>query len=273
MSVNRQYVNVDYIIENIRKEFGFDEIDRADIREYIGDTIGYAFEPATFEEKYATIDIEDFRGILPPDFYSIQEGAIIEEDTSIPFTDNPDLFSRFVTDTDFRNSDDVDTEKYVYEIKEDYIYCGIEDTTLLMAYKAFPVDDNGEPKVPDDAKVIRSVTHYCAERLAFKLYLKDILSKDKYQEIQQQALFAGASAHTRLKMPTLDQLERMKNRAMSLLQHGNMHDNNFRNLGSREKYANTSTSTTTTTSSDTDFDYFVDANGDIYVDANNNEYY
>lgn len=267
MATNKQYVGIDYIIEDLDLNYGFDDVNRSDIREYVGKTMGYINDPSTFPEQYAEIDITTHRGILPPDFYSMNEGAIIEKSTSIAFTDNPDLFSRFDADADLR--EDIDTEYYTYEIKEDYIFCGIEDTTLLMQYKALPIDINGEPKIPADEKVIRSVTDFCAERIAFKLYLKDRITKDKYQDIEQKSLFSTASAMTRLKMPTNDQLERMKNRAMTLFSNGLMHDVNFKNLGSRSDYAR---AVTVKSSDDTSYTYYVDYNGESYIDADGDGY-
>jgi len=232
MALNGNYVTIDFIMDKLDTDYGFDDIEYNEVAENIWDVIGYVSDPSTFERKFAEVVIADFRGILPTDFYSIVDGTIMEKDSLIPYIESTDLMDRFSGDTTILA--DTDALDYSYRIIEGYLYTGTEDTTVMVSYKAFPTDSN-LPLIPDHPKTIRAVTNYCAEKIAFKLMLKDKLSERKYDIIRQESLFTTAAYKTSSKIPSIDGMERLKNIHLNILRNPNMHDNNFKYLGTRSK--------------------------------------
>ena len=257
MALNGAYVDVDFIIDKLEQDFGFDDIQYNDVVEDIWDIIGYVSDPSTFERKFAEVVIADYRGQIPSDFYSIVDGAIMEIYTKTPLVESTDLMDRFSSDTTILA--DTDALNYSYKIIQGYLYTGLEDANLIMSYKAFPTN-NSLPLVPDNAKAIRGVVNYIGERIAFRLMLKDKLSERKYEIIRQESLFSTASYKTSSKIPSIDTMERLKNIHLNILRNPNMHDNNFKHLGTRARVF-TSTINSTGLSNTIYFEVTATANG------------
>jgi len=240
MALNGSYVTVDFIIDKLETDFGFDDIEYNEVVENIWDIVGYVSDPSSFERKFDEIVIADYRGELPTDIYSIVDGTVMEKDSKIPLIESTDLMDRFSDDTTILA--DTDALDYTYKIIESYIYTGLEDATLMISYRAFPTSDN-LPLVPDHPKAIRAVVNYCGERIAFKLMLKDKLSERKYEIIRQESLFSTAAYKTSSKIPSIDGMERLKNMHLNILRNPTMHDNNFKHLGTRAKVYTSSINT------------------------------
>ena len=228
MNITHDFVNVDFIIERLHLNYEFKDINKSEVAERIWDLMGLIWNPDIFTDEYTSINIVDFKGTIPSDFYGVS--AIVEADSNIPLTESTDLLNRFTSNL---NPDDVDTDEYTYKIYNGVIYCGIRETSLIIQYKKIPVDSNNLPLVPKDPKSIRAVVDHIAERLAFKLWIKDIISEKVYRKIEQDALFSIASFRTRALMPSIDSLERIKNRYISLLKSPTYHDKSFKSSGTR----------------------------------------
>ena len=232
MAFNGSYVSIDHILDKLYQDYRFNDIEYNEVAEDIWDIIGYVSDSNTFETKYAEVVIADFRGTMPTDFYSIVPGTVMEKSTNIPLTTSTDLMDRFSSNTTILA--DTDALEYNYKIVKGYIFTGIEDGTLIINYKAFPVED-GLPLVPDHAKAIRMVVDYVAEKIAFRLMMSDQISERKYDRILQRSCWATASWSTASKVPSVDTMERLKNIHLNILRNPNMHDNQFKHLGTRAK--------------------------------------
>lgn len=236
MALNKQFVDIDFIIERVYRRYGFEDINKSDVAEAIWDIIGLVHTPDSYTEEPVDINVVSWQGNLPTDFVEIV--GVIEKSTEIPLTHNPDTLNLF---SDTYTAEDPDTDPYTYQLKSGVIWCGIEETIITMIYRQFPIDSNGMPLVPDDAKAIRAVRDHVAEQIAFKLMLKDRLPQVKYDIIAQQTYFAIASFRSAAFIPNYDQLERIKNRYITLLRRPDMHDTAFKWLGSKTKISYNST--------------------------------
>jgi hypothetical protein len=232
MAFNGAYVDMDFILDKLHQDYPFDDIHPNDIAEDIWDIIGIVADPDTFTTEFDEIVIADHRGTLPSDFYSIVPGTVMEKSTNIPLVTSTDLMDRFSSNTTILA--DTDALEYTYKIQKGYIYTGLEDGTVMISYKAFPVENN-LPLVPDHAKAIRMVVDYIAEKIAFRLMLSDKLSERKYEYILQKSCWSTGSWKTASKIPSTDTMERLKNMHLNLLRNPNMHDNQFKHLGTRAK--------------------------------------
>lgn len=241
MALNGSYVSVDFVLDKLEQDYGFFDIEYNEVIEDIWDVIGYVSDPSTFERKFEEVAIIDYRGQLPTDFYSITDGTVMEKDSTIPLIESTDLMDRFSSDATILA--DTDALDYSYKIIEGYIYTGIEDTSVMVSYRAFPTSNN-LPLVPDHPKAIRAVVNYLGERIGFKLFMRDKLSEKKYEIIRQESLFTTAAYKTSSKIPSIDSMERLKNIHLNILRNPNMHDNQFKWLGSRSRVFRSSINTT-----------------------------
>jgi hypothetical protein len=242
--MNNKYTGIEEIFERVKREFGFEELYHDDLREWIWDAIGIMGTPTLLEDKISHIDVQNFRGELPVDLFSLANHILRDKETKTILRLSQDIFlSEDVEDqgegrassqlavvaapvnVDFPSQTgyvsiilpDTDEKTYNYTIRGNYIFCNIKDGTLELSYTAFPLDERGFPLIPDDPKTIRSVVWFIGERLAYKLMLSDKISERKYEIIKQDYLFNVASARSKSNTLSLPQMEIFKNRVLSMV--------------------------------------------------------
>ena len=225
---NGKYTHINEILERVRRDYAFEEVFMDEAKEWVWDCIGYFGRDEILVDSTQEVTITSWRGILPTDLFKFK--GCREKDTKIsllPTTDryflnnlesdstlgeaiiqgqSIDLESTGVGDNIVTSIDEptiyvefvptykVDNiQKYTYLLQENYIYTGLEETTLEVNYVAFPMWEDYTPKIPDDPKVIRMVTLHIANKIAFKLMLQDKLSERKWQYIHDELDFGVVS--------------------------------------------------------------------------------
>jgi len=258
--LNGRTVSIDMIIEDLDREYGFEVINKADVAEWIWKSMAIIGTPYPYEDKPQELKIVSYRASLPIDLYSIT--AVREKTTGVPMREVTDLMSKFIDTTyggfktiigdydpaypstyvrniqEYYNTivgPDGYSEYYTYKTQGNFIYFGMEEGDVEMQYKAIPIDIvTGMPTIPDNAKYIRGVVSFIAERMAFKLMLKDMLSERKYEIIRQDYLFNIGAAQSVCILPDPSRMETLINRWKSTYLGPNHFDTNLKHLGSRE---------------------------------------
>jgi len=245
-------VSMDMLIERLRQDYGFPEIDRGEVAEWVWRALGVIGTPYPYEDKSVELDIVEYRVPLPVNLYSIV--GVREKFTGIPLREMTDTFFKFgesafegVTeieaDVDPATGEayetivgsDSSSEYFTFKTQGNYLYTYIQTGTLEMVYKAIPIDIvTGLPTVPDNEKYIRGVVSFIAERIAFRMFLKDQLSEAKYKYIQQDYLFNVGAAQSECHALDPSRAETLLNRWKSTYLGPEHFDTNFRYLGSRE---------------------------------------
>jgi hypothetical protein len=106
---------------------------------------------------------------------------------------------------------------------------------LELSYLAFPTDSRGLPMIPEDARYIKAIECYIIERISRKLWLNDKLSRDKYERLEQDWLWYVGSAQNAMLIPTLDEMESLKDQFVRLIPRLNEHNNHFKTLNQQEQ--------------------------------------
>ncbi len=248
MSQNTKYTHIEEILERVRREFGFEDVYPDDVREWVWDVIGLIGSPSLLIDKQEDIEIENHRGELPVDVFSLlnhrvrdkQSKRILKRSANIFFEDNtirkqtPMAFTdgesieldedgNLLEGTEYKSiiAPDYDELGYFYDINDNYIFTNKKETTIQLYYTAFPLDDRLFPKIPDDPKVIRAVVWYIGERIAFKHMIQDKLSERKYEIIKQDYLFNVASARTKSDTLEIPQVHNFKHRMLQMVKQNN----------------------------------------------------
>ncbi len=250
-----KYTTIDRILEKVRSE-GFEEVYRDEVIEWVWDVVGYLGIVQALEDKYVEIDFDNYYFYTPADLFKIE--AIREKSSQVALKRSSDLFHILNQDTYAPSMIRLEGEstavggaestafvatdsQYLrvwqlsYLEKDTKIYIGFKEGTLQMAYKAFPVDEAGFPKIPDDAKYIRAVVDYLCMKISKRMMLKDQLSERKYEKFKEEYYFSAASARTSAQMPDMDLMEAIKNRSLRLIPTITEHRSNFRFLGEGER--------------------------------------
>lgn len=257
-----KYTTVSTVIEKIYMDYGI-EVPKSIVMEYIWESIGVISRPEILIPTVRDVEINNYIGNLPVDLYTFI--GCREKSTKKPLLPNTgyyfnssqesnvnstvstvstynkvevdgilidDISNAFISiNCDIKNFFNKHNDNlYKYTITSNTIKVGIKNTILELAYLAFPVWEDGTPMVPEDPKILRGIVDYIIEKVAFKLMLMDRLSERKWAYINQRSTWSLASAINRIKLPTVDIIEGIKNNQVRLLPKEGLWNNGFSNL-------------------------------------------
>jgi len=259
------YTTVDRVIENVYRDFGFVNINKSEVMEWIWDVMGVLNIYSALESKFRHLPIVEWKTIIPVDMYKIEN--IREKTTGVLLRKTTDLFHRLNSSNDSgigtttvfegptividaNGSVDINNttvfvaqwgngpvipEQLTYQEHNGSIYFGFKDGDVEISYSAFPVTDDGEPKIPDDPQYIRAVVTYIAARLATRGYYRGEMSKAIKDDIDSQYCFAAGAAKGKAIIPDIDMMEAIKNMRMRLIPKPNEHATGFKYSGEIER--------------------------------------
>lgn len=228
MSLTGKYVDVAYVIERVYRDYGFDlEVKYDEVVEWIWDVMALIGAPQPLIDRVTDgtdtmpdpIEVVNYRGELPTDLYSVYLAR--DYDTKMPMVCKGSSFLKDMNQLYQRES------QYSYNLNNNYIFTSFEEGQVELHYKAFPTNSLGMPMVPDDIKFIMAVQGYIAERIGFRLYMQDHITRDKYEKLQQDRSWYIGAAGTKAQIPSIDEMESIKNRFLRLRTHVDLHDTSF----------------------------------------------
>ena len=186
--------------------------------------------PNEFEEKTALIDIKDYRGCLPCDYYDMIQVRTYKEGEYCP------RVFRYTTDSFHHspNKGDSDAWDLTYKLQNSIIYTSIKEGTIEIAYHAIKVDKEGYPMIPENSSFIQALELYIKKKVFTILFDQGKINNAVLQNTQQEYAWYVGQAQRDLTMPTIDQMESISNMWTQLLQRNNEHSKGMKPLGRRE---------------------------------------
>lgn len=253
-----RYTTIEEIMEIVHRDYMF-EANRSEVAEWIWQCVGYLGIPYGMEEKIIDSEVnelfkvEDFKTPLPVDCYQLKNikhkgldyplkkstdiylmNRLMEQSITTGFTVTGTNIVENETSLDFDNTAYItfdnqvlSKESFVYLEKANDIYYGFKEGHVIILYDAFPIDEYGYPKIPDDAKYIRAITTFVAKKIAYRMYMKDLLQKNKYDEIVSAYSFAAGAAKTKAITPDVDMMEAIRQVSSKLVPLYSRHADSF----------------------------------------------
>ena len=143
---------------------------------------------------------------------------------------------RWATHTFFKSYHNCDldvrtTSDLTYTVNDNYIFTSFKEGKVCMAYRAVPLAEDGMPMVPDTQSVIEYLKWFCADKIAFELFLTDKYTETKYNYFVANHQLWFKKARNEAKMPqSADEWEAVKNSRIKLLPKFFEHDSFFGHL-------------------------------------------
>jgi len=186
------YIKIKSLIEKINR-------DKPDsFKLYTSDVLEWIWEAvrAIGAERFYIIDkvhvkVEDFMCVIPEYVVDIKS---IYTSKGYPMIETRSRFE----DTVLNNPQ--------YYINGRNIVINSNDVELIIESKQYPVDINGNPLIPDNYTVIEAITSFVLFKLAKREWLRNDFSEAKYRAFEQDWLFNVGAAHTKLMIPTEDEM-------------------------------------------------------------------
>lgn len=189
--------------------------------------------PNEFEEKTAIINIENYRGCLPCDYYDMIQVRTYKENSSYfkVFRYATDSFHYSPNKECNREIDNIDL---TYKLQNNIIFTSIKEGIIEIAYHAIKVDGEGYPMIPENSSFIQALELYIKKKVFTILFDQGKINSAVLQNTQQEYAWYVGQAQRDLTMPTIDQMESISNMWTQLLQRNNEHSKDMKPLGRRE---------------------------------------
>jgi hypothetical protein len=123
-----------------------------------------------------------------------------------------------------------------YKINGGIIFTDFTTGYVEMAYTSIPLDSQGLPMIPDDYKYIRAIEDYIIERIDYRVWRRSPSPQNKsiLNDSEQKSAFSIGSARTKGRIPSVDQMESIKNMWLRSIPRISEHSNNFNSLNKQE---------------------------------------
>lgn len=181
--------------------------------------------PRIYTDKVVTLEVVDYRALLPDDCDEITQ-------VRSPYTDGNYKTFRYTTDT-FHLSGDKQESDLTYKVQGNVIFTSIKEGTIDISYRAIPVDDCGHPMIPDNSSFLRALELYIKKQYFTILFDLGKINHMVYNNVLQEYAWAVGQAQSDLIRPSIDQMQSISNMWNKLLISKRDHDESFINQGAR----------------------------------------
>lgn len=211
-----------------------------------------------FGEKCETIDIKEYAGVLPEDFFEVNQirllkasirkpiieehvvtnddgGEIIvstpklDEEGNLMYIETEDLKNKvftYTTDT-FHMSDNKSHVGLTYKIQGGNIFTSIKEGTIELSYKAILVDEDGYPLIPDNSKFTRALQAYIKKEWFTILFDMGKLQPAILNNTQQEYAWAVGACESEFQKMSLDKAEAFYNSWRTMIPRTTQHSRGF----------------------------------------------
>ena len=184
--------------------------------------------PDIFLEKTEVIDIENYRGALPCDFYKMIQVRKVGHN-------NHYTVFRYSTDSFHMSDGKVDSFDLTYKLQGNVIFTSMKDGKIEIAYNAIALDNEGYPLIPDNSSFIRALELYIKKERFTVLFDEGKINIQVLNNTLQDYSWYVGQAQTSMIKPTYDQMIAISNRLNALVPRMSEHRSAYINSGSQEK--------------------------------------
>lgn len=174
--------------------------------------------PGIFEDKEATIEINNYRAKLPNDFYQIN--SVLYNGTRL----------RSSSDISFVSSKAGDT----YKIQGGLIFSSVENGELTINYQAISTDEEGYPTIPDNSSFMRGLEMYIKKQWFTVLFESGKIQYAVLENIQREYAWAVGDCQSEFNRLSLDEAESFYNSWRTLILRDHQYTSGFKESGNKQ---------------------------------------
>ena len=232
-----KYVNIKEIVSRVLrhpllKDFGIEQA-----VQYVSDFIDIFGLPDMMENKEATVQIKDYRGVLPCDCVSINQ--VKDCLTRNCFRAMTDTFTP--NDRDYqaiKDNQGVEWYKRPHELafktQGNVIFTSMKNGNIIISYKAIPVDKDGYPLLIDNGIYLKTLELYIKKELFLVLFETGKVSSAVIQNVQQDYAWRAGQLQKEFTTPNVSEMEAFARMWTSLIPRMTSFDSGFIEQGDRE---------------------------------------
>lgn len=231
-----KYTNIRIIMDRLSRHPMLKDIPFETMVDYTVDFIQLVGCPAMFEEKTATLHVEDYRAKLPCDYVNMIQVRCIHPSGPLR---HKHLSYRYASDsfhmTSGKNKPLVGKETdLTYKVQGCVIYTSTRVADIEIAYEAIATDDEGYPLVPDNPVFFRAIEMYIKKQWFTMLFDTGKIQPNVLNQTLQDYAWAVGQCENEFHRLTLDKAESFFNSWRTLLERSSEHKRGFLNDGVKE---------------------------------------
>ncbi len=227
----RSYVSVNEVIAKFLADTGHqdgDSFNKIHFLNWVGEAMLHICSPTYPIHKEAEIEVEQYQGLLPCDFYQLNQLNY----GNMPLRFNGGTFTHFGNNFNNPNSD-----RFVFTISNYVINTNLQNGTLKISYRALPMDENGNPLINNSMSVIEAVVSY----LKFRMWEAKFFRKADRETALIRGTYKQEWELNRLKatnqgmLMSLEEREHFKSMYNRLINRGESYMSNFDTMASNNR--------------------------------------
>lgn len=224
------YINIREVLSRILKHPLLQEVTLEQAVQYTIDFIGIFGMPKLYQDKEEVLHIEDFRAKLPCDLISINQ--IKECKTGVclrSMTDNFMPKEHYDKNTGYKVPQELS-----FKTQGQVLFTSFKTGDVSISYKAIPVDNDGFPLLIDNPVFLKALEAYIKREVFTILFDMGKITPAVLQNTQQSYAWLAGQLQSEFTIPSISEMESIKNSWCTLIQRTNEFNTGFKSLGDRE---------------------------------------
>lgn len=251
MVTNIQYTNIRRVLDDITDHPLLRDVTLEQVIRHTTRFISLHGYPQLYQNKIDTVDIKDFRGLLPCDLISIIQVKDLKTDVCLrAMTDafTPGLRPK----SDMRKQPKdllnnmkppVDTyippmqeyrEEPAFKTQGRIIFTSFPEGRVEVSYKAIPVDDDGFPLLIDNETYLNALEAYIKVKVFTVKFDTGKIQAGVLSNAQTEYAWASHLLQSEMTTPSMAEMESMTRYLNTLIKPVREFDKSFKSLGDRE---------------------------------------
>lgn len=224
-----QYVNIRRVLDSIMRHPLMQGMSLETAVDYTVEFMRIIGVPDMFLEKTEVLEIENYRALLPCDYYRmIQVRSTERGHPAFRYADDSFHMSQC------KCQNDIECHDLTYKIQGSVIFTSLQDGRIEIAYQAIATDIDGYPLLPDNSSFLRALELYIKKKWFTVMFDMGKISVAVLQNTQQEYAWAAGDCQTEFNRLSLDKAESFFNSWRTLIIRDNEHKHGFKHNGSKE---------------------------------------
>lgn len=215
------YINIREVLSRVLRHPMLQDITLEQAIQYTLDFIGIFGLPKMYQDKETELHIEDFRCELPCDLVSINQVK----------NNKTGLCLRHMSDTFNPTEGSNDEYDATFKTQGQVLFTSFKTGDITVSYKAIPVDDDGYPMLIDNPVFLKTLEAYIKREAFTVLFDMSKIPVAVLTNVQQQYAWLARQLQSEFTIPSVSEMENLKNNWCSLIQRTNEFSKGFSNYG------------------------------------------
>lgn len=218
------YINIRELLSRILRHPLLQDVTLEQAVQYTIDFIGTFGLPKMYKDKVVTLQVKDYRTVLPCDLIAINQ--IKMGDTGV--------YLKSMTDTFLPGQHESIQGQPSFKTQGQIIYTSFKEGDVEISYKAIPVDKDGYPLLIDNPAYLKALEAYIKKEVFTILFDMNRISGQVLQNTQQQYAWYAGQLNSEFTIPSISEMESIKNSWCTLIQRTNEFNKGFATLADKE---------------------------------------